>query len=165
MNDNIEDIEQFWKAVIQLNYEAVRDALAGGFDVNARIPGKVAPITWAQPAKDMTMLRMLWEAGAIPATPWLEKVFSEFAHGSEHTTPAASMVDDIGRLKLYRYCGTEKFALTNAVLRRLSGTSTIELEATCSVPPIESLPDTAVLNAQPAIWISLSIDPYGIDEL
>jgi hypothetical protein len=150
-------IEKFWDAVITQDYETVRQALAAGFDVNARIPGKVAPIIFAQPAEDMIMLKMLWAAGASPATPWLEAVFADFANGSDGSRFKRKKSKPVGKFVLHRFNGDEEFALERAVMRieHHEDKSWLVLAAETNGIVIKSLPNTADLKATPSAQISI----------
>lgn len=63
-------------AIVTLDYATIRTAIEMGFNFNQPISGKRPLVEAAQPAKDPTMLRLLWEAGVTPTTPWLEQVFA-----------------------------------------------------------------------------------------
>jgi hypothetical protein len=82
--ETVIDPQAVIKAIITLDYDTVRTAIAEGFDFNQTIPGKRPLVEVAQPTQDITMLRLLWEAGATPTTPWLEKVFGAFEHNEEN---------------------------------------------------------------------------------
>jgi hypothetical protein len=73
--------EAFVLKVIMQDYEGVKEAFREGFDVNTRIPGRVPLVEAAQPAEDYEMLYILWKAGAVPTTPWLQDVFACFEKG------------------------------------------------------------------------------------
>lgn len=74
--------DAFKNALLDRDYATMHAAIARGFDVNTpwRV-GRPSFVQIAQTTKDMVSLRMLWEAGAVPDTPWLEQLFEEFAHG------------------------------------------------------------------------------------
>jgi hypothetical protein len=152
-NEHI-SIEKFWDAVIKRDYDTVRKAIAAGFDVNAPIPGKVPPITFAQPAEDMVMLKMLWAAGTHPATPWLQMVFDDFASGGDGSKFRTKKVKPVGRMVLHRFNGDEEFAIERALIRRVG--SHLEIKAVTNGTVIKSLPDTKGLPASPRARISIA---------
>jgi hypothetical protein len=154
-------IDQFWDAVLRQEYETVRKAIAEGFDVNAKIPGKIAPIIFAQPAEDMVMLKILWGAGATPVNPWLEAVFSDFASGGDglklKTRPQKRK--PVGKFILHRFNGDEEFALEEALMRieREAEHTSVHLEVRTNGTVIKSLPDTEGLNGAPNAEITLTL--------
>jgi hypothetical protein len=152
-------IEKFWDAVITLDYKTVRKAIAEGFDVKARIPGKVEPIVWAQSAEDMKMLKILWAAGASPATPWLEAVFADFANGGNGAKFKRKKARQVGKFILHRFNGDEEFALGPATIRieHSQNESWVVLEANTNGTVIKSLPDTKDLYGRPHAWVSAAI--------
>lgn len=76
--------DAFSHAILTQDYETIRLAIAAGFDVNSPCDnGRFSFVRIAQPAQDMVILKMLYEAGAIPDTPWLESLFNDFANGIE----------------------------------------------------------------------------------
>lgn len=155
---NPTEIDKFWRAVMSLDYKAVRDAIDGGFDVNKRISGKVPPITFAQSAEDMTMLKILWEAGAHPATPWLESVFTDFAKGGNGSKYKTKPAKKVGEIILRRFNGDEKFELGEASIQieKVGKKFKITLTANTNGIVIQSLPDTRDLPAQPGAQITIS---------
>lgn len=158
--ENRNPVEAFWEAVIRQDYETVRKAIADGFDVNARLPGKAAPITFAQPAEDMPMLKLLWEAGAEPATPWLEAVFADFARGGDGSAFRSGKPKAVGKLTLQRYNGDEIFEIETAVMRieGRGGRTRLSLEIATHGRVEKSLPDTAGLLSQPGAQIAVPLE-------
>ncbi len=76
--------EAFSRAILIQDYATIRSAIDAGFDVNGLCRNGLASFVQdAQPAEDMVILRMLYEAGAVPDTPWLESLFNDFANGIE----------------------------------------------------------------------------------
>jgi hypothetical protein len=86
--------DDFVMKIITQDYDAVREAIANGFDVNTPIPGRRPIVESAVPAKDPLMLRILWDAGATPSTPWLEELFAEFDKGGDGSTLIEPKRDD-----------------------------------------------------------------------
>jgi hypothetical protein len=82
-------VNEFIRALSSQDYEAIRMAIDEGFDVNTAITGKRPLVEIAQTGKNMAILRMLWEAGATPSTPWLETLFARFAAGTFHASDYA----------------------------------------------------------------------------
>ncbi len=167
MTTNQALIEKFWNAVFLQDYEMVRKYIAEGFDVNARIPGKAAPITIAQTAEDMVMLKILWAAGVHPATPWLETVFGDFANGGDGTKFKAKKERPVGKLILHRYNGDEEFVLEEAVISiEPDGDNLwLILEAETNGTVVKSLPDTEPLNATPSAYLSTSLKNPNVKDL
>lgn len=159
---NNDPIQQFWNAVIFRDYETVRKAIADGFDVNAEIPGKVAPITSAQPAEDMVMLKLLWEAGAKPATPWLEEVFADFASGGNGSAFKRKKVKPVGDLILHRHNGDEAYKIEFATIRieEINGKTWLSLEIVTNGRVEKSLSDTADLKAKPSAQITIPVEEF-----
>jgi hypothetical protein len=157
MKNNTVEVEKFWRAVMLLDYETVRNAIANGFDVNKRIPGKVPPITFAQTAEDMIMLKILWEAGAHPATPWLEAVFRDFTKGGNGSKYKTKPAKKVGEIILHRFNGDEKFELGEALIQieKVGKKYSITLIANTNGKVIQGLPDTRDLPAQPSAQINV----------
>ncbi|MEP7286534.1 MAG: hypothetical protein ABI947_12280 [Chloroflexota bacterium] len=159
MTNDRTPIEKFWDAVIAVDYKVVRKAIAEGFDVNAKIPGKVEPIVWAQSAEDMKMLKILWAAGAPPATPWLEAVFADFANGGNGSKFKRKKSRQVGKFILHRFNGDEEFALgpANIHIGHDENGSWLGLEAYTNGTVIKSLPDTEELYGRPHAFISAAV--------
>jgi hypothetical protein len=164
-NDN--PIESFWSAVTRQDYDTVRKAIADGIDVNAKIPGKVAPIIFAQPAEDMVMLKILWEAGANPATPWLEEVFADFANGGDGSIFKRKKLKAVGNLTLHRYNGDEIFEINKAVIQivKNNGKSWLVIEISSDGTIVKGLPDTVNLGAMPSAQIAIPVEESEIENL
>ena len=150
------------------DYETVRTAIAKGIDVNAKIPGKAAdPMIFAQTAGDMVMLKILWEAGAKPVTPWLEKVFADFDAGGDGSKFKPQKFRPVGKFVLHRFNGDEEFALEQAsigITHDRSG-DWLRLTAITNGTIIKSLPDTEGLHGRPKASISVNIsrvDPTNL---
>ncbi|ABX04680.1 MAG TPA: hypothetical protein DEF47_01710 [Herpetosiphon sp.] len=72
----------FKDALLTQDYETMRFAIATGFDVNTVWQlGRPSFLQIAQTMNDMESLRILYEAGAVPDTPWLENLFKDFSRG------------------------------------------------------------------------------------
>lgn len=157
---NQNSIQQFWDAVIFQDYDTVRKAIADGFDVNAKMSGKVAPITFAQSAEDMVMLKLLWEAGAKPATPWLEAVFKDFSDGGDGSAFKHKKLKAVGNLTLHRYNGDEVYKIEIAVIsiEEINGRTYLSLEIETNGRVEKSLPDTAGLQAKPSAQITIPVE-------
>jgi hypothetical protein len=167
MSDQWTPIDRFWDDVMRFDYEAVRKAIADGFDINAQIPGKVPPITRAlgDSAAHMEMLKFLWEAGAHPATPLVEQIFADFAAGGDGSKFVRKKVQ-VGTIKLHRFNGDEEFALEEAYLHIQPETETsmqLELEAGNYGTVLKGLPDTEILNAWPGAHIFVEL-PFPASE-
>jgi len=168
MTNDITPIQKFWNAVTAKDYETVRIAIANGIDVNARIPGKAtAPITFAQTVRDMPMLKILWEAGVQPVTPWLEDVFADFEAGGDGSKFKPKKVQPVGKFVLHRFNGDEEFALERASIRITHDKNGdwLMLTAITNGTVIKSLPDTEELRGQPKASISVDIsrsDPTNL---
>ena len=162
MITNQPSIERFWNAVLAQDYETVQKFIAEGFDVNVQIPGKVAPITFAQPAEDMVMLKILWAAGAHPATPWLEAVFADFASGGDGAKFKHQKGKSLGKFLLHRYNGIEEFVLEEAEMTIEPDGNNIwlVLEAITNGTVVRSLPDTEALNATPSAYLSVLLKDF-----
>ncbi len=160
-------IDQFWNAVIAQDYKTIRKAIADGFDVNAEMPGKVAPIIFAQPAKDMIILKMLWEAGAYPATSWLEAVFADFAIGGNGSKYKSKKLKPVGKFILHRFNGDEEFTLEHAVIRinHYQDKMLLLFEADTNGKVIKTLPDTRELPSKPNARISIPISNSDLKNL
>ena len=168
MTYDITQIKRFWDRVAAQDYEAVQQAVTDGFDVNAPIPGKVPPVTFAQSAENMVMLKLLWEAGAHPATPWLGDVFADFAAGGDGSKFKRKKVRrPVGKLILHRFNGDETYALERAVIRveRREIGAQIELRAQTNGTVIKSLPDTQGLHGTPDAWVSNAISLSEVENL
>lgn len=143
--------EEFACKVIDLDFDGVRAALAAGFDVNTPIPGSVPIVEMAQPARNARMLRMLWEAGASPTTPFLQALFAEFARGEDGSAVLHPKREPVGRFLLHRFCGDEEYAVVAATLqvtregRNYRLCFRVQTDGVC----LRSLPDTAELKARP----------------
>jgi hypothetical protein len=156
-------VDEFWIAVIQLEYDKVRKYIAEGFDVNAWM-SNVPLITWAQPAEDMTMLKILWEAGAHSTTPWLEQVFADFAAGGDGEKFKRKKVQ-VGTITLHRFNGDEVYALERAYLaieHLTENSSEVSLEGE-SRTILKSLPDTELHDSWPSAQIYVVV-PFRASE-
>lgn len=76
-------IQEVVFAIVTLDYATIRTAIEIEFNFNQSVPGKRPIVEAAQSAKDPTMLRLLWEAGATPTTPWLEELFMAFERNED----------------------------------------------------------------------------------
>ncbi|XSG73327.1 hypothetical protein ACP8Y2_14170 [Herpetosiphon llansteffanensis] len=86
--------DAFCHAILFQDYATIRSAIDAGFDVNGLCSnGRTSFVQAAQPAKDMVVLRMLYEAGAVPDTPWLEELFNDFANGIERVKAPSPCLD------------------------------------------------------------------------
>jgi hypothetical protein len=160
-------VDQFWEAVMLRDYDTVRTAIADGFDVNAMRPGKVAPITLAQSENNMVMLKILWEAGAFPATPWLVEVFADFANGGDGSKFKIKKSKPVGTFVLSRFNGDEVFNLERAVIHieKYGNKSCLVIEARTNGSVVKSLPDTVELHAEPNAQIILPVSDSEINNL